>query len=173
MNLFVLLLALLSSLSANAQSIEVRLKAKILQIETEKATNGRLLLTDAQFASFQYRLIPIKDWWKMFYDIHKEFKTDMSRVLRASMADRQKRDSLNPIHQADSLAALLSRELPDTSVSKEEAYFKAKYENANPNQQVYEVWYELNYKSSGRAIQTRKLRKAFYQHDLSEVHSSN
>ena len=173
MKIFALLLVLLSSLYANAQSVEARLKVKVLKIETDEAKKDGRLITEAQFTSFRYRLIPIKDWWKMFYDIHRKFKTDMIRVLDASMVDRQKRDSLVGTHQADSLATLSSRMQQDTSVSKEETYFKAKYENASPTQQVYEVLYELRYKHSGQVIQASKQRKAFYQRDLSEVHSFN
>lgn len=160
------------SLSANAQSIEKKLRANVLKIESDKALESGRTLTDIQFASFQYSLIPIKDWWKMFYDIHRGFDTKMILVLRTAIADQQKQDVLDGTHKADSLAALLSRK-EHATISKEEAYFKAKYENADPAQKVYEVLYELKYKQSGQERQDDRLRKAFYQNDLSEVHSFN
>lgn len=169
---FLLLLSLLCALSANAQSIEDKLKARVLQIENDRALKNGRVLTDTRFASFQYRLIPIKDWWKMFYEIDNKFKADLDLVLKAAMADLQKQDSLNGTHQADSLLAVMNRNRPDTSTTaSKEVDFRAKYENADPAQKVYEVLYELTYKQSGRVITDRKLKKAFYQHNLSEVHS--
>jgi hypothetical protein len=48
---FLLLLTLLFSLSSNAQSIEIKLKAEVLKSETEEAIKTGRKPTDLQFAS--------------------------------------------------------------------------------------------------------------------------
>ncbi|GAB4026024.1 hypothetical protein [Spirosoma gilvum] len=167
------ILIVLISLTNSRQSIEEQLKTKVLQLEADQLRQKNQSVADLQFASFRYSLIPIKDWWKRLYDTHVEFRTQMSLLTNESYGQLREQDRLKGTHKADSLAAIVRKQeqANQTDLSKEEAYFKAKYETADPGQQVYETIYELRYNQSGQPRQSRPIRQAFYQRDLSRVQS--
>ena len=166
-----LLLTLLISLSANAQSIEVELKAKVLQLETDKIIKNGWTLTDAQFASFHYKLMPIKMKWNEFYEVLMRFRGQMRLLEDQTYPQLLRQDKLRGTHKADSLVATLIRE--EHEKNPKEAYLKEKYGNADPNRLIYEVSYVMKYKRSGQEVVGDKQVLDFYQNDLSVVHFLN
>ncbi|AKD55298.1 hypothetical protein [Spirosoma radiotolerans] len=166
-------ICLLFSLTANRQSIEERLKAKVRQLEADQLRQANQPVTNLQFVSFRYSLIPLKNWWKRLYDTQVDFRIQMRLLTHETYGQLRQQDQLKGTHQADSLAAMIGQQeqAKQTDISKEEAYFKTKYERADPGQQIYETLSQLSYQQAGQPRQSQPVRHAFYPTDLSEVES--
>ncbi|UFH52813.1 hypothetical protein [Spirosoma sp. KNUC1025] len=174
MKRLLLLFAFLFSVSASGQSLEDKLKAQVLKLETANFSKSNQPASDIQFVTFEYKLIPIKDWWKRLYDVSVEFRTQMILLTNESYGKLRIEDKAKGTHKADVLADSVRKEAQkEVDLSEEEAYFKAKYEHADSSEKVYEVFYQLKYKQAGRDVVARKIRHAFHQNDLSEVRSFN
>lgn len=167
------LAALVLTISAYSQPTTKQLEQAIEKIERKNYTRQGEYVTGAKITIHNYKIIPLRDWYKLLLDTHLMFSQQWDSLLTAVKSEKAGDSAWTKAfeEQLQSHKDTLSDTTSNNGKRDYVAYFKKKYDETPPSTKAYEVWYSLSLQTNKFKFYGRdSVRTVLHIEDLSEVH---
>ncbi len=170
---FLFLITLVFTISVYSQPTTEQLEQAIEKTERKNYTRQGEYVTGAKVTIHSYKVIPLRDWYKLLLDTHLMFERQWDSLLPSVKQEKKEDSAWGKAfeEQQQSHTDTLSNTTSNKGKKDYVAYFKKKYDETPLSAKAYEVWYSLSLQTNKFKYYGRdSVRTVLHTEDLSEVH---